>query len=75
MVPFAKDRVGADAGTLGGLLLCLGAGSLLAMAVAGALSTRFGTRAVILGSSTGLTVFLPLLGIAPTIITHSVSRC
>ncbi|MFA0924120.1 MFS transporter [Xanthomonas fragariae] len=46
LVPFAKARTGVDDGALGLILLCLGAGSFVAMPLAGALSARFGPRAV-----------------------------
>lgn len=51
---------------LGILLLCLGIGSLLAMFVTGMLSSRFGTRPVILVSGFGLAAVLPWLAIAST---------
>lgn len=34
-MPFAKNRTGLDEGSLGTVLLCTGAGSLLAMPLAG----------------------------------------
>lgn len=61
LVPFAKHRSGLDDGGLGLLLLCLGAGSILAMPLSGALATRFGCRSVILFSGLVLTALLPLL--------------
>jgi predicted MFS family arabinose efflux permease len=61
LVPFAKQRSGLDDGGLGLLLLCLGAGSILAMPLSGALATRIGCRAVILLSGLALTALLPLL--------------
>lgn len=61
LVPFAKARAGLDDGQLGLLLLCLGAGSIIAMPVSGALSTRFGCRAVLLLSGLAVCVALPLL--------------
>ncbi len=51
------------------LLLCLGIGSVLAMAVTGALSSRFGTRPVILFTGFALAATLPFLAIAPTVPT------
>ncbi|WP_172339580.1 MFS transporter [Novosphingobium sp. SG751A] len=69
MVPFAKLRLGVDEGGLGALLLCLGAGSVLAMLATGALSSRFGTRPVILFSGFGLCAVLPLLAVLPTVAT------
>ncbi|MBI2255410.1 MAG: MFS transporter [Proteobacteria bacterium] len=59
LVPFAKVRTGLDDTWLGFLLLCLGAGSIIAMPLSGALSTRFGCRTVILAC--GLVVALLLL--------------
>lgn len=67
MVPFAKLRLGVDEGMLGALLLCLGAGSVMAMLATGALSSRFGTRPVILVSGLGLCVMLPLLAVLSTV--------
>jgi predicted MFS family arabinose efflux permease len=66
LVPYAKDRLAVDERMLGILLLCLGIGSLMAMAFTGMLSARFGTRPVILASGFGLCVTLPLLAIGAT---------
>ena len=51
LVPYAKARAGLDDATLGLLLLCLGAGSILAMPIAGVLATRFGCRRVLIGGT------------------------
>jgi predicted MFS family arabinose efflux permease len=67
LVPFAKARIGIDDGVLGLLLLCLGAGSIVAMPLAGALSARFGCRAVITTSAVLLCLVLPLLATASTL--------
>ncbi|MFT4055436.1 MAG: MFS transporter [Novosphingobium sp.] len=69
IVPYAKARLGVDEGVLGGLLLCLGMGSVLAMLAAGFMSSRFGTRPVILASGFALAAILPILAIAPTVLT------
>lgn len=61
LVPFAKARAQIDDGMLGLLLLCLGAGSIVAMPLAGALSARLGCRTVITASSILLAVALPFL--------------
>ena len=66
LVPFAKERLGTDDGTLGLLLLCLGAGSSIAMPLSGGLAARFGCRRVIWAGCLGISVSLPLLGFAPT---------
>lgn len=64
LVPFAKARAGIDAGVLGLLLLCLGAGSIAAMPLAGVLAARFGCRRVILGAAVPLGSVLPVLASA-----------
>ncbi len=69
LVPYAKDRLVIDERVLGILLLCLGIGSLVAMFFTGMLSSRFGTRPVIVVSGFGLSVVLPWLAIAPTPVT------
>jgi predicted MFS family arabinose efflux permease len=67
LVPFAKARVGVDDGALGLLLLCLGLGSIVAMPITGALASRFGCRAVIIGSALAVAVAVPLLAIVDTV--------
>lgn len=47
IVPFAKVNTGVDDAVLGSLLLCLGAGAIVAMPLAGPLTSRFGCRKVI----------------------------
>jgi predicted MFS family arabinose efflux permease len=66
LVPFAKARLGIGDGTLGLLLLCLGAGSVLAMLLTGVLSAKYGSRPIIIGGALGLAMILPLLSIAYT---------
>ncbi len=73
LVPFAKQRLGVDDGTLGLLLLCLGIGSVLAMSIAGALSARFGTKGVTLVSGFIFAFALPVLTVAPTPLTLGVA--
>ena len=48
------------------LLLCLGAGSLMAMPVTGLLASRFGCRVVVLVSGAFVCLVLPGLAMAPT---------
>lgn len=69
LVPFAKARTGLDEAGLGLALLCLGAGSLLAMPVAGALAARFGCRALLLATLLMAGLTLPLLTVAPSAVT------
>ncbi|ROP62006.1 fucose permease [Enterobacter sp. BIGb0383] len=47
IVPFAKVNTGVDEAVLGSLLLCLGAGAIVAMPLTGSLTSRFGCRKVI----------------------------
>lgn len=47
IVPFAKVNTGVDDAVLGSLLLCLGAGAIVAMPLTGPLTSRFGCRKVI----------------------------
>jgi MFS family permease len=63
LVPYAKAKLDLDEAGLGMMLLFLGAGSVSAMPVAGGLSTRFGSRSVILGGVIGLILILPLLSV------------
>lgn len=64
LVPFAKSRTGVDDGVLGLILLCLGAGSLLAMPLSGALAARFGCRSVMIATTALICASLPMLAIA-----------
>jgi hypothetical protein len=66
LVPFAKAHVGIDEGALGLVLLCLGAGSITTLPMAGALAARFGCRQVVIGSAVPLCLTLPLLATAAT---------
>ena len=66
LVPFAKQRLAVDDGTLGLLLLCIGIGSVVAMLLTGPLSSRCGSKPVILAGGFGLAVILPVLSVAAT---------
>lgn len=61
LVPFAKDRLAADDGVLGLLLLCTGAGSIIAMLLTSVLSARYGVRLIILVGGLSLAIVLPCL--------------
>ena len=67
LVPLAKARVGLDEGRLGGLLLCLGLGSVLAMPFSGALAARHGCRRVILAAGALALSALPFMASASTV--------
>ncbi|GGY84602.1 MFS transporter [Cellvibrio zantedeschiae] len=66
LVPFAQKRLGVDDGILGLLLLCIGAGSIAAMLVTGPLSSRYGSKPIIVVSGFGLLAILPFLPIVDT---------
>ena len=63
LVPFAKARLGIGDGALGLLLLCLGAGSIAAMPIAGIVVTRLGSKPIILVGGYGASISLPLLAV------------
>lgn len=66
LVPFVQKRLNVDEGILGLLLLCIGAGSIAAMLVTGPLSSRYGSKPIILVSGFGLLGILPFLPLADT---------
>lgn len=61
LVPFAKLRLEINDGTLGLLLLCIGAGSTFSMPLTGFLTGKLGCKTVILLASVLLLLALPLL--------------
>jgi MFS family permease len=69
LVPFAKQRLAIDDGTLGLLLLCLVIGSVVAMLLTGILSARSGSKPIIIIGGLGVAVLLPLLPIANSPLT------
>ena len=64
LIPFAKQRLGADDGLMGLLLLCLGGGSVTAMLRTGPLCARYGCKPVVVGSGLAMALLLPLLALA-----------
>jgi predicted MFS family arabinose efflux permease len=64
LVPFAKERLRLTDGGLGLLLLCLGAGSIVAMPLAGALAARFGCRRALMAALAMAVLAFPLMAIA-----------
>ncbi|WP_416768972.1 MFS transporter [Pseudomonas sp. RHF3.3-3] len=61
LIPFVKGRLAIGDDTLGLLLFCIAAGSMLAMPFTGWLIARFGCRAVILACATLLCLVLPFM--------------
>lgn len=68
MVPFAKERLALNDGSLGLMLLLLGAGAISMMPVTGVLIYKFGSRLVILIASVIVAIALPLLMLMNTVI-------
>ncbi len=61
MVPYAKDRLGLNDGSLGLLLLFLGAGAILTMPLTGFLIHKAGSQKVIIVSAFIIAITLPML--------------
>lgn len=61
MVPYAKDRLGLNDGSLGFLLLFLGAGAITTMPLAGFLIYKMGSRRVMVTAAFMIGITLPLL--------------
>ncbi len=66
LVPLAQARIGLDEALLGTVLLCFGAGSLVAMPLAGLAAARFGPRLVIVVAAAVACVALPGLATVGT---------
>lgn len=66
LIPFAKQRLGADDGLMGMLLLCLGAGSVTAMLKTGPMCARHGCKPVVVVAGLALALVLPFLALAST---------
>ncbi len=68
LVPFAKERLDIQDAALGTLLLCLGAGSIIAMPLAGVLTSRVGCRRVLILSVLIVCATLPMLAQISSIV-------
>lgn len=67
LVPYARTRLRIDDGQLGLLLLCIGIGSLIVMPVTGGLTSRMGSRTVVLGGGLGLAVAMPVMALGSSV--------
>jgi predicted MFS family arabinose efflux permease len=65
LIPLTKARLGIDEHVLGLLLLCIGVGSIMAMALTGALAVRYGTRPLLIVSGFGFALALAVLPLPP----------
>ncbi len=65
----SKHRLGIDEHILGLLFLCIGLGSIAAMIATGILTTRFGSRPIIIASGFGFAAVVAILPVADTTFT------
>lgn len=71
LVPYAKERLSANTGTLGIIMLCLGLGAMIGMPTAGILANRIGCKKVIVGGAFGLIFLFPFLTLISNIYLFS----
>jgi MFS family permease len=67
-IPAVQAKLGLSPGELGVALLGTAAGELVFMNLAGYLAARFGSRSVTVIASVCLSVMLPILALAPTLL-------
>ncbi|MFD9950571.1 MFS transporter [Nonomuraea sp. NPDC059023] len=67
-IPSVKDHLGVSTGGLGVALMCMAIGTGLAMTVSGRLCLRYGTRRVILAAISLLSLALPVISLADTMV-------
>lgn len=72
MVPYAKERLGLNDGSLGLLLLSIGCGAITMMPVTGYLIHRVGSRSVMAISALIIALTLPLLLLMTAVIPMSI---
>lgn len=68
LVPATKSRLALSDAGLGAVLLAFGAGTIASTFVAGSLVGRHGSRRVLVASSALLSLCLPLLALAPSVV-------
>lgn len=73
LVPYAKSRLDVSDAALGGLLLFLGLGSLIAMPLTGSLVGKQGCKRVILCSSLIVMLLLPFMATLATPVTLAIA--
>jgi len=70
-IPFAKIRFGVDDATLGMMLFASGIGGVLTMPLAGGAVARLGGRKVVALTGLVLAVLLPVLAVAPSVLSFT----
>lgn len=73
LIPFARAHAGLGDAALGGLLLCLGAGSMAAMPIASGIASRAGGARVMVVAGAALAVLLPLLSVLGSVAALAVA--
>src|SRR3954468_18020166 len=72
MVPYVKDKLGLNDGSLGVLLLFLGAGAITTMPLTGLLIHRMGSRKVMVIAAFIIAITLPMLLLMPSAVAMAV---
>lgn len=67
IIPFVKYNVQISDGVIGGLLLCLGAGALAGMPLAGVCSDRFGCKPILITSVISFALLFLLIPMMTTV--------
>lgn len=73
LVPFAKERLELTESNLGLLLLLLGGGAMLMMPLSGVLTSKFGSRKIMLFGSIIIAFTIPILAISSSILVMSIT--
>lgn len=73
LVPFAKERLELSESNLGLLLLLLGGGAMLMMPLSGVLTSKFGSRKIMLFGSIIIASTIPILAVSSSILVMSVT--
>lgn len=73
LVPFAKERLELSDSNLGLLLLLLGGGAMLMMPLSGVLTSKFGSRQIMLFGGIIIAFTIPILAISSSILVMSVT--
>ncbi len=73
LVPYAKSQLAIDDHVLGLLFLCIGCGSIVAMVLTGMLTTRFGSKPILMASGFGFALSISLLPLCDTVFTLGIA--